>query len=74
MSLFVFLDKGFKFQTALCSSCHDVVMMSMKLNNIAILNIHGFDYHCIVNGMSKKGVVNILKKADLSKKLDYYKI
>ena len=74
MSLFVFLDKGFKFQPALCSSCHGVVMISMNLNNIAILNIHGFDYHCIVNGISKKGVKNILQKADLSKKLDYHKI
>ena len=40
LSLLVFLDKGFKFQPAACNGCHDVLMMSEKLNDIAILNIH----------------------------------
>ena len=44
-----FLDKGFRFQATVFNGCHDVLMMSMNLNNIAILNIHGIDYHCIIN-------------------------
>ena len=40
-----FLDKGFKFQSDVCNGCHDVLMMSMNLCDIAILNIHGVDYH-----------------------------
>ena len=36
-----FLDKGFKFQPDVCNGCHDVLMMSMNLNNTAILNVHG---------------------------------
>ena len=40
---YFFLKKGFKFQSYLCSRCHDlVVMMSMSLNNIAILSIKDF--------------------------------
>ena len=35
----LFLDKGFKFQPDVCNRCHDVLMMSLDLSNIAILNI-----------------------------------
>ena len=28
-------------------------MMSMNLSDIAILNIYGVDYHCIISGISK---------------------
>ena len=39
-----FLDKGFKFQTNVCNGCHDLLMMSMNLSDIAILNIKGSNY------------------------------
>ena len=48
--LLVFLDKGFKFQLYVCSCCHDVLMMSIKLIDIAILNINDANYRCIING------------------------
>ena len=44
-----FLDKGFKFPPDVCNGCHDILMMSLNLSGIAILNIHGVDYCCIVN-------------------------
>ena len=31
-----FLDDGFKFQPNVFNGCHDVLMMSMNLSNIAI--------------------------------------
>ena len=45
-------------------------MMSMNLNDIAILNIHGVDYRCTVHGISKSEIVNVnlLQNADLSRK------
>ena len=43
-----FFDKGFKF--------HDVLMMSISVKDIAILNIRGVDYCCIINGISKREV------------------
>ena len=49
-----FLDKGFKFQSSVCNGYHDVLMMSIDINSIAILNIHGIDYRCIFFGISKK--------------------
>ena len=29
------IDEGFKFQLDVCNRCHDVLMMSMALSNIA---------------------------------------
>ena len=34
------LDKVFRFQPDVCNGCHDVLMMSITLSNIAIVNIH----------------------------------
>ena len=34
-----FLNYGFKFQPNVCNRCHDLLMMSMNLSDIAILNI-----------------------------------
>ena len=45
-----FLDKGFKFQLYVCSCCPDVLMMSIKVIDIAILNISDANYRCIING------------------------
>ena len=38
---YYFLDEGFKFQSTVCNGCHDVLMMSIDINNTAILNIPG---------------------------------
>ena len=54
-----FLNKGFKFQPNVCNRCHDLLMMSMNLNDIAILNIRGSNYHCIISGISKNEAINL---------------
>ena len=43
-------------------------MMSINLNDIAILNISAADYRCIINGISKRDALNLLKNANLTKK------
>ena len=40
-----FLDFGFKFQQNDRNRCHDLIMMSMNFNDIAILNIKGSNYY-----------------------------
>lgn len=42
-------------------------MMFIDVNCIAILNIHGVDCCCIILGISKSEVINLLKNSDLSK-------
>ena len=39
-----FKDKKFKFELHVCKGCHDVLMISINLNDIAILSIKGVDY------------------------------
>ena len=48
-----FLNKGFKFQSYVCNACHDLLMMSMNLSNIAILKSKNADYRCIITEISK---------------------
>ena len=36
-------------------------MMFINLNNIAVLNICGVDYRCIINSISKGEAVNLLE-------------
>ena len=50
----------------MCNGFHDVLMMSINLNDIAVLNIHGVDYRCIINGISKREAVDWLQNVDLS--------
>ena len=39
-----FLNYSFKFQPNVCNRCHDLLMMSVNLSDIAILNIKGSDF------------------------------
>ena len=43
-------------------------MMSMNLSDIAILNIKGSDYHCIITGISKSEAVSLLQNIYSTKK------
>ena len=57
--------KGFKFQPDVCTDCHDVLMIPVNLNDIAILNIRGVDYCCMINRINKSNAVNLLQNANL---------
>ena len=43
-------------------------MMSMNVSDIAILNIKGSDYRCIISGISKSETINLMQNIDLTKK------
>ena len=43
-------------------------MMSMNLSNIAILNIKGSDYCCIISLISKSEAIKLLQNTDLTEK------
>ena len=56
-----FLNYNFTFQPNVCNRCHDLLMMSISLSDIAILNIKGSDYYYIIRLISKKAL-KLLKK------------
>ena len=60
-----FLHRGFKFQLNVCNGFHDV-LMSTKLSDIDILNIHGADYPCIISGISKSEAITLIQNIDLT--------
>ena len=63
-----FLNYSFKFQPNVCNRCHDLLMMSINLNDITILNIKVSDYCCIITLISKNEAIKLLENADLTEK------
>ena len=63
-----FLNYSFKFQPNVCNRCHDLLMMSLNLSNIANLNIKGSNYCCIISLISKNEAINLMQNANLTKK------
>ena len=39
--------------------CHDLLMISMNLSNIAILETKDSNYCCIITGISKSEAINL---------------
>ena len=44
----------------------------MDLSDIAILNIKGSDYCCIISLISRNKVIHLMQNADLTKKVEHY--
>ena len=63
-----FKNIGCKFESNACNECHDVLMNAYELKKIAILNVRGVDYKCILWGISGNKAVNILNKSILEDK------
>ena len=45
----------------------------MNLSDIAILNIKGSDYPCIISLISKNEPINVMQNVALTKKVEHYK-
>ena len=63
-----FLNFSFKFQPMVCNRCHNLLIMSINVSDIAILNIKGSDSRCIISLISKNEAINVMQNADLTKK------
>ena len=68
-----FLNYSFKFKPNVCNRCHYLLMMSIKLSDIAILNIKGYYYGCIISLISKNEAIKLMQNADWTKKVEHYK-
>ena len=63
-----FKDVRFRFEPHVCNKYHDVLMTAYELKNIAILNVKGVDFRCILWGISKDEAVNRLNNFVLEDK------
>ena len=65
---YYFLNYSFKFKTNVCNRCHDLLIMSLNLSDIAILNIKASDYCCIISLISKNEDIKLLQNAYFTEK------
>ena len=65
-----FLNYSFKFQPNVCNRCHDLLMMSINLSDIAILNIKVSDYGGIISLISKNEAIDLMQNSDLTQKYE----
>ena len=63
-----FKDVTFKFEPHVCEKCHDVLMTPYELKNIAILNVKGVDFRCILWDISRDEAGNRLNNSALEDK------
>ena len=58
-----------KFQTYVCNRCHDLLMMSLNLSNIAISKIKNNDYQfIIIIVISRSEAINLMQNINLTEK------
>ena len=57
-----------KFQPNFISRCHDLLMMSINLSNIAISNFKGSDCRFFISLISKNKTVTLIQNAALTEK------
>ena len=63
-----FKNVGFKFKPHVCNKYHNVLMTAYELKNIAILNVKGVYFRCILWGISRDEVANRLNISVLENK------
>ena len=63
-----FSNRGSNFQPNVCNRYHDL-LMSMNLSDTAILEIKNADYSCIITGISKSDVTELLQIIDLTQNI-----
>ena len=63
-----FLIYSFKFQPDVCNRCHDLLIISINLSDVAILNTKSSGYCCIISLISKNEAIKLMQDANLTKK------
>ena len=58
-----YFSRGFKFQNFVCTSCHDLAMLCHYISDIAIINVKGVDYHCVIHDISKSETIYLLENS-----------
>ena len=50
----------FKFQDSVCNGCHDLMMLCLNINNIAIITLKSVDYCHVIHDISKSEAIYLL--------------
>ena len=60
-----FFNHRLKFQDSIFNSCHDLTMLSVNINHIAIITVKDVNYYIIIHNISKSEAINLLKNSVL---------
>ena len=64
-----FKNVGFEFEPHVSNKCHDFFLMTAyEFENIAILNVKGVDFRCVLWGISRNEAVDRLNNSVLENK------
>ena len=66
-----FLDSGYKYEPEVWNGCRDISMMVYELENIAILNIKGVDFRCVMWNINRSDAINGLNNCKLDDKSSF---
>ena len=58
-----FYSGVFSFQSTVYKDYHELFMMSFGINDIAVLNIHSFDYGCIIFEIRQSETISFFEKS-----------
>ena len=59
----IILGTGFRFQSFVCNGCHGILMLSLYINNIAILDIHDIGFSRIILRVNKIEAIKMLENS-----------
>ena len=57
-----FFNHRFEFQYSVYNGCRDFSMLSVNLNNIAIITVKNVEYCCIIYNNKKSKAINFVLK------------
>ena len=63
-----FLDSNYTYEPEVCNGCHDISLITNKLENIAIFQEKSIDYRCILWTMTKNYAINMFNNSKLNDK------
>ena len=63
-----FKDIGYNFERYVCNKCHNLSIMADELENIAILNVKGVNYGCVLWNITRYDTINRLNNAKFDDK------
>ena len=63
-----FFNSNYTYETEVCYGCHDISRMVYEIENIAILNIKGVDFRCVIWNMARNDAIDRSNNSELGDK------
>ena len=68
-SIYILLDKNFKYEPYLCNGCHQLTQKAMNFYNVAIVSIKGNNYRIHFWYINKDDAISIMNNSSLNGKI-----